>query len=850
MTRLDIPSLVVIVSSSDVLEETEVWGSLKEAVQRTMRLRAQPQSKEGGRAGGISAIVLRQDGADEKTGAQRLYDAGILAQSFLDSSGKGIPLILRGRPDVASACECTGVLLKESDIPTVAAKRILTDGRALVLREVSSAEDARKNAEEGAAALVLNSKNWDALKDVKSNQRGAASIPVFAALPERDGQEPMELADFDGIVGTMRELQRASEQLSGKQDLSNVESSLMSMFGSDSAELKGKQRKGQGEASLGVESKGPGASGGETLGELRDSIHDALSGLRVLLREQAPRLVDGVEGIGEKLIMDALLALDDPVLLVIVGEFNSGKSSVINALLGQNLLPVGVVPTTNEVCMLRYGAKKYTEQREDGIFVNYIPSEVLKQLSIVDTPGTNVVVGRQQKLTEDFIPKADIVLFILSADRPLTESETQFMSYIKQWGKKTMFAVNKKELLDKREVREVCDFVQQNASQILGVDKPSVFPISAKLALAGLNRSGGEWGESGFQGLLDVVNMTLDQKGVAMQLKFNTASSLGQSLAGALKEQIKVQQDALEQESQAIDAVSTQLGEFKKEMRRDASVQYASMDSVLDSAMTAVDEITDSILSLGNAKAVSSYVLSSDSGLESTSKWSTMDVLRNFQNGLETLVAENKVWLVENCNEQCSYYSNFVAEKTDVISRISFLPSKNSSPERIPEAGQIEAIKLDIYKPIFSAQALSTQLENSIKEAATSSFGTAGAAVVFTFVLTLILNNIQEDLLALAFGGAIAYLSVLSIPLQRAKVKTIFRAKVKESTSPLQEELRKRLNSVLDETVSKVEARMVPLKETIQKKKEQLANLQVQQTELESRLQVLQDKINAIHIQE
>ena len=136
MTRLDIPSLVVIVSSSDVLEETEVWGSLKEAVQRTMRLRAQPQSKEGGRAGGISAIVLRQDGADEKTGAQRLYDAGILAQSFLDSSGKGIPLILRGRPDVASACECTGVLLKESDIPTVAAKRILTDGRALVLREV------------------------------------------------------------------------------------------------------------------------------------------------------------------------------------------------------------------------------------------------------------------------------------------------------------------------------------------------------------------------------------------------------------------------------------------------------------------------------------------------------------------------------------------------------------------------------------------------------------------------------------------------------------------------------------------------------------------------------------------
>lgn len=54
-----------------------------------------------------------------------------------------------------------------------------------------------------------------------------------------------------------------------------------------------------------------------------------------------------------------------------------------------------------------------------------IPAELLKELSVVDTPGTNVILGRQQRLTEEFVPRADLVLFVLSADRPFTESEVR-----------------------------------------------------------------------------------------------------------------------------------------------------------------------------------------------------------------------------------------------------------------------------------------------------------------------------------------------------------------------------------------------------------------------------------------
>lgn len=48
------------------------------------------------------------------------------------------------------------------------------------------------------------------------------------------------------------------------------------------------------------------------------------------------------------------------------------------------------------------------------------------QMVIVDTPGTNVILQRQQRLTEEFVPRADILLFVLSADRPLSESEVWF----------------------------------------------------------------------------------------------------------------------------------------------------------------------------------------------------------------------------------------------------------------------------------------------------------------------------------------------------------------------------------------------------------------------------------------
>jgi predicted GTPase len=110
-----------------------------------------------------------------------------------------------------------------------------------------------------------------------------------------------------------------------------------------------------------------------------------------------------------------------------VSPFGAGKSSVINALLGSKVLAEGVLPTTNEITVLRYGGEEARGDRQqaDGFVERYIDAELLKELNIVDTPGTNVILERQQRLTEEYVPRADLVLFVMSMDRPFTESEVR-----------------------------------------------------------------------------------------------------------------------------------------------------------------------------------------------------------------------------------------------------------------------------------------------------------------------------------------------------------------------------------------------------------------------------------------
>jgi ribosome biogenesis GTPase A len=121
---------------------------------------------------------------------------------------------------------------------------------------------------------------------------------------------------------------------------------------------------------------------------------------------------EDIESLGQ-----SIRQLDDLFLLVIVGEFNAGKSAFINALLGEKLLTEGVTPTTSQITILRHGEASQSSLVEEGHTLMLFPVDLLSELSIVDTPGTNAVIRQHEELTTHFIPRADLVLFVTSVDR-------------------------------------------------------------------------------------------------------------------------------------------------------------------------------------------------------------------------------------------------------------------------------------------------------------------------------------------------------------------------------------------------------------------------------------------------
>ena len=129
--------------------------------------------------------------------------------------------------------------------------------------------------------------------------------------------------------------------------------------------------------------------------------------------------------------------LDELFLLVVIGEFNAGKSAFINALVGHPVLEEGVTPTTSQITVLRHGEHDQRIVAGPRILHVTTPIDLLREIHIVDTPGTNAIIREHEVLTSEFVPRSDLVLFLTSADRPFTETERAFLERIRDWGRRS-----------------------------------------------------------------------------------------------------------------------------------------------------------------------------------------------------------------------------------------------------------------------------------------------------------------------------------------------------------------------------------------------------------------------------
>jgi small GTP-binding protein len=315
---------------------------------------------------------------------------------------------------------------------------------------------------------------------------------------------------------------------------------------------------------------------------LDEAARALLGDERALLADLADWLTRvGVEQGTRRALEESLAQLEDPFLLVVVGEFNAGKSAFINALVGQPVLDEDVTPTTSRIGLVRHGARVEREPTAAGLERISAPAEALRDLVIVDTPGTNAVLREHETLTRDFVPRADLVVFVTSADRPFTESERAFLELIREWGKKVVLVLNKTDLLGTpAEVERVVGYVRDQVERTLGFS-PLVFPVSARQAARGrAAQDAAMLGASGLLAFEAQVTATLDD---AERLRLKLQNPLGiarrarDQAAGIVAGRLAV----LAADVTALERIEADLEARAQELTRDFRFRLSDVEKVL-----------------------------------------------------------------------------------------------------------------------------------------------------------------------------------------------------------------------------------------------------------------------------
>jgi small GTP-binding protein len=496
-----------------------------------------------------------------------------------------------------------------------------------------------------------------------------------------------------------------------------------------------------------------------------------------------------------KTLQQSLHQLDELFLLVVVGEFNSGKSAFINALLGERFLPEGVTPTTTQIHILQHGKASEREVAEAGVMTVTYPAAFLREINIVDTPGTNAIIRRHEQLTQEFVPRSDLVIFITSADRPFTESERAFMERIREWGKKVIILLNKTDLLEETEVAQVVEFIRQNALALLGFT-PEVFPVSARLALKAKQAdTPGErealWSASNFQAVETYIHKTLDQKS-RVQLKLRNPLGVGERLTAGYRQMTGKRLALLAEDLKAIENIEGQLEIYRTDMQNDFHYRMADIEKILLAMNNRGMQYFDETLRLAR---VFDLVNTQRTQAE-FERYVVADTPHQIEQEVQGLID----WLVEKDMRQWQATLEYlerhrakVRESTEVRRGEETVIGRVGGPFEYNRQALLDSVGHAARKVVmtYDREAEARQLAQGVRDAVAGTALLQVGAVGLGALLIAILHGALLDFTGVLSASALAVVGLLIIPAKKRRAKNDLRNKL--------EDLRQRLMSAMTE---------------------------------------------------
>jgi len=562
---------------------------------------------------------------------------------------------------------------------------------------------------------------------------------------------------------------------------------------------------------------------GRLLGR-RAILSDREQDLRAREQELLDRLAGALERFGGDVAADDLRRFREAreqlaglFLLVVAGEFNSGKSSFINALLGERVLPEGVTPTTDRINRLHYGDEASEQLVEAFLLDRTYPADVLREITVVDTPGTNAIIRRHEELTRDFIPRADLVLFVTSADRPFTESERGFLEQIREWGKKIVFVVNKIDILGAAEERnQVVEFVRQHAAALLG-ETPRLFAVSAREAQAA-RAEGSEprWAASGFDAMETYLVRTLDQE-ERIRLKLLNPLNVGLRLAARYKDVAFERLKLLAQDIETIQNIDRQLAAFHDEMVRDVEPRLARLDVLLGDMERRGHRFFEETLRIGRIRTLM------DS--EGVRRAFEREVIGDTPAQVEAETGRVIDWIVERNLKAWQDVSGYIERRQierhreGIVGEVggSFTYNRQALLDSI---GRVAREVVGSYDRESEARAIANDVQGTF---ATTALAQAGALGLGTLVVT-VLTGAVADVTGLLLATALAVGGFYVIPRKRRQAQKDFANRVAELRLKLREGLTRQVHLEISQSADRINEAIGPYRRFVQSTQQELTD--------------------------
>ena len=531
-------------------------------------------------------------------------------------------------------------------------------------------------------------------------------------------------------------------------------------------------------------------------------------------------------------LQNTLKTLEDKFLVVIVGEFNSGKSTFINALLNTDILETGVTPTTSLIHLIRYGEEQSSAPIENWGQLITLPVPLLQSISLVDTPGTNSIFSDHIILTNWFFPRADLVIFITSADRPYTESESQFLQAIREWGKKIIIILNKKDLNESpEELDRIVRFIQENANRQLKSDIP-VLTVSAKTALRARKENNPElWKKSGFDQLEIFLQEKLNEKS-RFKYKMDSALAIGERVANQTLQLLENEIKFYREDLNLADAIQEQTQVYRSEIEREINRSLSEIHAYFSQIKESGNEYFEKLFKVKN---IPNLIRKDKTKLEFQN-----EVLKPLPTDIERKTTE----MVENIylqEQRMTQYATNQIEKR----KTQFPGTAISSPdlsERSQLLQKMQATIDEMLERMEKDMAADIGMKH-VQTAATTALAIEVSAVGLGAGLTIVATTVATDILGIVAAFWVGVAGFMILPYYRKKSQKEFTAQISEIEEKLISALQKELNEEIQSQTLQMEQAISPFRQFVSNALDKINN-QMQETErLRQQIQELRTKL-------